>query len=189
MVSSPLVRFSSPGAAAETVQYPDGFVLKGAACDLLSRSPCAPLGFNSTDRCMCDSTTHREGASTNNSSSPVSVTTFSFSQWKTLTPRSRDINELCEQERDDFGDVFVDHGSDDLCVWQAGKDQTELCSLAEQVFTQSGSRQQDPGASCQLQSDLQTQKDDVAMMRQAVMAKEREVSCFRWSGFRHAGAR
>lgn len=189
MVSSPLVRFSSPGAAAEMAQYPDGLVLKGVACNLLSWSPCAPLGFNSIDRCKCDSTTHREGANTNNSSSPVSVTTFSLSQWKTLTPRARDINGLSQQERDDYGDVFVDHGSDDLCVWQAGKDQTESCSLAEQVFTQSESRQQDPEASCQLQSDLQTQKDDVAIVRQAIMAKEREVSCLCWSGFRHAGAR
>ena len=44
------------------------------------------------------------------SPSPLSVTSFSLSQWKTATPRGRDLNKLCVRDKD----IFVETCSDDL---------------------------------------------------------------------------
>ena len=44
------------------------------------------------------------------SASPISVTSFSLSQWKTATPRGRNLNNICIRD----SDIFIETCSDDL---------------------------------------------------------------------------
>ena len=162
MVSSPLVRFSSPGAAL------------AMAHQRRSRAPTntGPLAWGSLESpssfasAYCDPGSSRkfdgsavdehgvDGANSGISLSPVDATALlSISQWRTLTPPARNLNQLCQDEQSDLDEVFVNTASDDMY-------HAHFCDPWPKHHFASQTSPSQP--------DHEIKKADVAMMRQAI---------------------
>jgi len=77
-----------------------------------------------------------------------------------LTPRARNLNQLGQDEQNDVDDVFVNTVSDDMYLAHTCDPDAKRHSASK---------------ASPLQPDLDTKKPDVAMMGQAIFAKQHQV--------------